>query len=278
MKNTLKIITVLLFISLLLVSCKNKNNGTNENQNNDSTSEHTHIAGEALKENETPATCTERGSYTEVVCCVECDKELSRCEKLVSIAGHKIQNDVCTVCKKAAHQNLDFHLSENGNYYIVSGIGECTDTDIIIPSTHNGLPVKELGYLDSDFDLNTYLSYLYEWINITSLAIPSSVSSINCVMLFYSLENISVDEDNTEYASIDGNLYSKDITTLIQYSCGKVEDNFTVPNGVTEIRDGAFYNCLSIKSINIPASVTQIGEYLPSDESDDNNSSSNGMN
>ena len=32
-----------------------------------------------------------------------------------------------------------------GEYYVVTGIGECTDTDLVIPKEYNGLPVKAIG-------------------------------------------------------------------------------------------------------------------------------------
>ena len=52
-------------------------------------------------------------------------------------------------------------------YCVVIGIGTATDTDIIIPSEYNGIPVTEIGV--TAFDGNT---------NITSITIPDSVTKI----------------------------------------------------------------------------------------------------
>ena len=51
---------------------------------------------------------------------------------------------------------------------------------------------------------------------------------------------IKVEEENTNYKSVDGDLYSKDGKKLIQYAIGKKETIFTVPNGVEVVEKSAF--------------------------------------
>ena len=75
-----------------------------------------------------------------------------------------------------------------------------------------------------------------------------------------SLTSITVDENNDNYKSIDGNLYTK-YGKLIQYANGKKDASFIILDGVTNIGDWAFYGCGSLKSITIPSSVTSIGDY-----------------
>ena len=70
---------------------------------------------------------------------------------------------------------------------------------------------------------------------------------------------IKVDKNNRTYKDIDGNLYSKDGTTLIQYAIGKTATSFTIPDSVTSIGYMAFYGCDSLTSVDIPDSVTSIG-------------------
>ena len=95
---------------------------------------------------------------------------------------------------------------------------------------------------------------------LTSINIPDSVTSIGYSPFEYctSLTNIVVDENNTTYMSINGNLYSKDGKELIQYAIGKTETTFIIPDSVISIGERAFSGC-SIKSITIPDSVTSIG-------------------
>ncbi len=74
-----------------------------------------------------------------------------------------------------------------------------------------------------------------------------------------SLTNIIVSENNKVCKSIDGNLYTKDGTTLIQYAIGKTATTFTIPDSVTSIGESAFSNCSNLTEIVIPDSVTSIG-------------------
>ena len=103
---------------------------------------------------------------------------------------------------------------------------------------------------------------LYGCISLESIAIPSSIVNING-FAFYgctSLTSIDVDANNQHYKSIDGNLYTKDGTTLIQYATGKEATSFTISDTVTSIGDCAFSFCTSLTSVEIGDSIKSIGE------------------
>ncbi|MCL2845388.1 MAG: leucine-rich repeat protein, partial [Chitinivibrionia bacterium] len=70
------------------------------------------------------------------------------------------------------------------------------------------------------------------------------------------LTAINVHENNTYFRSIDGILFNKAATTLIQYATGR-EGHYTIPSTVITIGAGAFENA-AITSVTIPNSVTQI--------------------
>lgn len=94
---------------------------------------------------------------------------------------------------------------------------------------------------------------------LISVKIPDSVTEIG-LDAFYccsSLKEILVDENNPNYCSRDGILYSKDMSTLIAVPGNKV--SVETPNSVKTIMHGAFAGCTSITSIEIPNSVTEIG-------------------
>ncbi len=96
--------------------------------------------------------------------------------------------------------------------------------------------------------------------SLISIAIPSSVTNIskNSMSSIQSLTSINVDKDNSKYSSIDGVLYDKDATILMQCPGGKT--SITIPNTVKTIGDGAFWGCINLISFTIPASVENIGE------------------
>ena len=100
--------------------------------------------------------------------------------------------------------------------------------------------------------------------SLVSITIPAGVREIGedvftgCT----SLASILVDEDNGRFQSIDGNLYSKDGTALIQYAPGKTETAYQIPDGVISLWSNAFAGCASLESIAIPDSVTSIGDSV----------------
>lgn len=96
----------------------------------------------------------------------------------------------------------------------------------------------------------------------TDIAIPESVVNIGAgaFSVCENLIEINVDEKNQNYCSIDGNLYNKDTTEIVQYAIGKNEKSFTVPNGVATIKDSSFIAC-NLEILICSDSVTNIELY-----------------
>ena len=132
-------------------------------------------------------------------------------------------------------------VAKNGN---ISG-------SVIIPSVANGYSVIRIG------------ERAFEFSDLTSITIPNSVITIgyraflncNCSKL----NAIDVDVNNPAYATIDGVLYNKNQTSIIQYPIGKTEQSFKIPSSVTTIGANAFAYSSGLTSVTIPNSVTTIG-------------------
>ena len=83
---------------------------------------------------------------------------------------------------------------------------------------------------------------------IEKIEIPKSVQTIENKAL-PRFKEIVVDEENENYCSIDGNLYSKDGTQFIQYAGAKEAEEFTVPSTVTEVMPYSFTGCEYLKRV-----------------------------
>lgn len=84
----------------------------------------------------------------------------------------------------------------------------------------------------------------------TSPSFVGGESFINCP----SLKEFVVDENDSEYMTIDGVLYSKSGRILLKYPAGKTDKTFTVPDGVSDIDSYAFEGATHLESIyNVPS-------------------------
>lgn len=141
-----------------------------------------------------------------------------------------------------------FSYTSNGAAITLTGYNG-TDAAVFIPPTIEGLPVTIIG--DGAFQSNATL---------TSVTIPDSVTMIGS-SVFYGctgLTTIAVDDANLNYRSVDGVLFDKTLTTLLQYPGGRTGP-YTIPSSVTSVTDGAFEQCSGLTSVTIPSSVTSIG-------------------
>ena len=97
---------------------------------------------------------------------------------------------------------------------------------------------------------------------LTNVTVPNSVTKINdrAFIDCSSLTGINVDQGNAVYSDIDGVLFTKDETILMQFPQGNEMDTYEIPSTVREIGANAFRNCGSLTDVTLPDSVTKIND------------------
>lgn len=111
----------------------------------------------------------------------------------------------------------------------------------------------------------SYIEYLAfsSCSSLTNVIIPASTISIGTDVFSgcSSLTAFIVNSANPTYSSLDGVLFNKSQSELIQYPAGNASNSYTIPNSVIHINERAFSSCTNLTSITIPDSVTRIEDY-----------------
>ena len=95
---------------------------------------------------------------------------------------------------------------------------------------------------------------------LASITIPNSVTVIgdwvfrDCT----SLASIEVSEDNKRFSSEDGVLFNKNKTRLEIYPQGSERTEYTVPDGVTNIDESAFFANDMLTTLTLPTSIVSL--------------------
>ncbi|MGI5870385.1 MAG: leucine-rich repeat domain-containing protein [Kiritimatiellia bacterium] len=95
--------------------------------------------------------------------------------------------------------------------------------------------------------------------SLSSVTIPNSVTNIY-QGAFYgctALTNITASADNQDYASVDGVLFNKNRTMLVQYP-GGLAGPYTIPDSVISISNLPFAGCSSLTSLTIGSDLAYI--------------------
>ena len=124
-------------------------------------------------------------------------------------------------------QGLEYESLGDGTC-CVSGIGSCTDTEIVIPSTSpEGDIVTSIGN-----------SAFYRCYSLTSVVIPDSVTSIGDDAFFYcsSLTSVVIGDSVTSIGDC-AFFYCSSLTSVV------------IPDSVTTIDNLAFSDCYRLKDV-----------------------------
>ncbi len=121
-----------------------------------------------------------------------------------------------------------------------------TLTSIVLPVSITSIGADAFAYCNS----------------LKTFNVPASVETIGNGVLksCASLTTITVDEENANYTTGIGALFTKDRTTLIQFPAYSTYTNVMVPDGVTTIAPEAFLGASRLAKVSLYKSVQNVGE------------------
>lgn len=170
-----------------------------------------------------------------------------------------------TACTKSTEQGVKYKIvEENGEYHVeITSLSESSTTsDITIPDELDGYPVTKINNFS-----------LFNTESLQIIRIGKNVREIGDWSLTNnkSMKEFVVDPENEWFTAVDGVLFTKDMKTLVCYPTAKnitldrfglTKDTttYTVPEGVENIRNRAFYRCGYLTEVFLPTSLKTIGE------------------
>lgn len=290
-------------------------NQPGENKPNEEPS-HTHVFGEWTTVK--AVTCFENGVRERTCSCGKKETEAIRAVGHVevvdpavtataTVAG-KTEGRHCSVCGEIlvpqkivyvkGFGGLEYKLYAGVKSYSVTGIGTCTDSDVIIPDIYDNLPVTDIesaafagctGITSIKIPGSVQVIGVAAFSGCTGLATITISNSVECIRERAFSECISLtgvyitdlarwcrtffesgDANPLSFAHnlyLNGNLIKNlvipdDIMSIEDYVfCGGTSfTSITIPNSVTSIGGSAFSGCTNLTSITIPSNVTSIGE------------------
>ena len=195
-------------------------------------------------------------------------------------------------------QGLKYEQNDNRSTYTIKGIGSCRDTDLVIPESVGGggkvthiheyafwgyAPLRSVvisdtvtyigkrsfaGYVNptgsilKSVILGASVSYIGEDAfhgcrELKKVDIPASVTGIGDGA-FAGTGEVNVSSGNLSYASISGQLYSKNFGRFMHCPASAVSFTFTFPSLIGIIAKYAFADCKNLTDVTVPASVESI--------------------
>ena len=148
---------------------------------------------------------------------------------------------------------------ENAEYLAIDGIlyDKEAKTLIYIPEAYDKTPVYTIPETVTNIKANS----ISRCTGLKEIVIHKDIRFFPSFSGCTNLEKITVAEENAKYVSVDGVMYTKDLTELIKCPAKCADGVFTIPDGVEVIGYDAFDNCDGMTEVVFPDSVTEIDDY-----------------
>ena len=146
---------------------------------------------------------------------------------------------------------------ENDDYTTVNGVlyDKNIETLICCPATKSSLSIPDSVIFIENFAVENCKG-------IKSITIPENVTYVGdgAFRGCNSLTEFRVVDTNSDFSSVDGVLYNKDVTEII--SCPGGKTSLELPDSVTDIGPCAFDRCAKLKTVVIPKGVKSLRQNM----------------
>ena len=225
----------------------------------------------AVIENHVDPTCTQDGSYNEVVYCSTCSAKVKSTKVVIDALGHVEEEPV-------VENYLNANCTFNGSYDAVVYCSRCDveldrQPTVVHAPGHDIVDVlygENMKYSCADCGYVSYgsegLSYsLNEDGTLTVVGVGSCTDEYVFIPAYLSGKKVvAIGDSAFENTAIKYIGIAPTIETIGNraFAGCKVLDRVVLPDVVTTIGDAAFSDCRALKGIVIPDGVTEISSYL----------------
>lgn len=154
------------------------------------------------------------------------------------------------------------------SFYSITNKGKTSLKSIILPTNLNSIGSGAFtscfglsGSIVFPTSLTSIGSYAFAFCYFISgiITISNTITSIGSAAFSgCSITEFNVAETNQNFSSLNGVLFNKNQTTIIQCP-DLIQGTYIIPNSVTSIGEGAFFSCSGITEITFPSELTSIG-------------------
>lgn len=197
------------------------------------------------------------------------DKNSAKPQGIIEIPA-KVQHNQKTYSVTSIGEKAFSNATELTSIILPGGITEIKDfafenctklNSVVMPGTQvkfgqgTFFLCKEIENVTFGSDWTQIDLEVFRWTNkIKEISIPAKVTKIYNINSLKGLTKVAVDNNNTQYCSIDGIVYTKDAKVLLACPLA-YEGAIKVADNATTIKARAMYGCTNVTSVDLPETM-----------------------